>query len=272
MKKSILALIGLTIMLVVSSCCEKEKVAPEVQQYYKDSLAVLMERCEKVLDAAYMAENHIGERRDIPNWEGFPVQEYEYFTGTDVKIKQPKRGRVYLLNPDAEKLAKWIVNAVYDATGEIEYEDVERIRKYIMWQSGAQFPVSGVVYEAMYEPGFYEPYVFKDGVTVYIADQNMWPADKHCTDEQLEFYLHITNDDLKAHTGRYARICSTTREMYYNAGGTEEVGKSDSQETRIHAWLDVVRKHYQEAWDSDKNFLITAWAKANLVEQEDTQE
>lgn len=72
----------------------------------------------------------------------------------------------------------------------------------------------GVVYEAMYEPGRYDPYVFKDGVTVYVADPNRMPVDGHCTDEQLEFYLRLTDADLKPYTGRYARIASTTREQY----------------------------------------------------------
>ena len=51
----------------------------------------------------------------------------------------------------------------------------------------------------------------------------MMPADKHCTDEQLEFYLYLTNEDLKPNTGRYARICSTYRTQYYKNGGTEAV-------------------------------------------------
>ena len=127
---------------------------------------------------------------------------------------------------------------------------------------GVQFPVRGVVYEAMYEPGRYDPYVFKDGVTVYVADPNRMPADGHCTDEQLEFYLRLTDADLKPYTGRYARIASTTREQYRAAVGTERVG--DSDRNRRIEWLDVVRRLYRQAGESDENRLITAWAEANL--------
>ena len=113
----------------------------------------------------------------------------------------------------------------------------------------------------MYTKGFYEPYVFKDGVTVYVADPKMMPEDKHCTDEQLEYYLHLTNDQLKSNTGRYARICSTNRDQYYAAGGTVDVG--DNNENRKHTWLDVVKELYQKAWNSDVNLLMVAWAKTS---------
>ena len=41
------------------------------------------------------------------------------------------------------------------------------------------------------------------------------------------YYLHLTNDDLKPNTGRYARICSTYRTQYYKNGGKEDVGDND---------------------------------------------
>ncbi len=245
-----------------------QNISPEVKQYYKDSLATLTERCEEVLDAAYMAGTLLEENDNLPEWEGFPVKLYEYFTPVDSKTNEPKRGLVYMLNPDAEKLAKWIVNAVWDARGALEYSDIERVRKFIMWQSGAQFPVSGVVYEAMYTPGFYEPYVFKDGVTVYVADSTMFPGGfKTCTDEMLEHYIRLKNSDLKPNTGRFARICSTTREMYYKFGGTEEVGTSDNGQ-RSQEWLRVVAELYRKAWNSDRNELISAWANWHLNDPE----
>ena len=47
--------------------------------------------------------------------------------------------------------------------------DRYKLAEFIKRQSGAQFPVQGVVYEDMYTKNFYEPYIFKDGVTVYVA-------------------------------------------------------------------------------------------------------
>ena len=248
---------------ILTGCAKKPKLDPVVADYYRDSLASLTVRCEKVLTAAYMAENLLEERTDLPDWEGFPVQLWEYHTGKDIYLGEPKRGLVYMLNPSPEKLAKWVVNAVFDATGALDPGDIEKLCSYIQWQSGAQFPVSGVVYEDMYTEGFYEPYVFKDGVTVYVADSTYLTREKHPTDEMLQYYLTLTNDQLRPNTGRFARISSTTREMYYAAGGTAEVGRSDDGE-RSQAWLTEVGRLYREAWNSDKNFLIYAWANANL--------
>ncbi|MBR3485118.1 MAG: lipoprotein [Bacteroidales bacterium] len=260
MKKLLLFLTAATLL---AGCNRGPKLDPIVQAYYRDSLASLTERCEKVLKAAYMAENLLGEKTDIPDWEGYPVQLWEYHTGKDIYLGEPKRGLVYMLNPSPEQLARWVVNAVFDATGALDPADIEKTCSFIQWQSGAQFPVKGVVYEDMYTAGFYEPYVFKDGVTVYVADSTYLTVEKHPTDEMLEYYLNLTNDQLRPNTGRYARISSTTREMYYAAGGQADVGYSDDGR-RSQAWLGEVGRLYREAWNSDKNFLMYAWAKANL--------
>lgn len=235
---------------------------PLPKEYVRDSLPVLAERCRQLLETAYMADSLVGETDSLPGWEGLPVRLYEYRTGPDIRTGQPKKGKVYLLNPSPEKLARWIATACWKARGSLEYRYTDKLLRWIRSQSGGQFPVRGVVYEAMYEPGRYDPYVFKDGVTVYVADPNRMPADGHCTDEQLEFYLRLTDADLKPYTGRYARIASTTREQYRAAGGTERVG--DSDKNRRIEWLDVVRRLYRQAWESDENRLITAWAEANL--------
>lgn len=257
------------LLVLLQGCASSNNNRPEaVNKYIKDSLEVLVPRCQNVLDAAYMAGELLGENDTIPGWEGYPVKLYEYYTGVDKYIGVPKKGLVYMLNPTPEKLAMWVINAVYDVTGEIRYDDVKKTLDFIKWQSGGQFPVKGVVYEAMYEEGFYEPYVFKDGVTVYLADPANKASDSTCSEEQLQFYLTMTNDDLKDYTGRYARISSTTREMYYAAGGQEEVGKSDDG-FRSLEWLRVVADLYQQAWNSEKNFLIYAWANSNLVKEEE---
>lgn len=262
--KKILLIAAAAITLI--SCgtarkAQKQQPVKELQAneiYFRDSMEVFTARCKKVLDAAYMAEKFICTKTDVPGWEGYPVELWEYQTGLDTRINQKKKGLVYLLMPSAEKLATWIVNAVYDATGEVDAVKLEEIRKFIEWQSGAQFAVSGVVYENMYDPGHWEPYIFKDGITVYIKEGPMKAYDSHCTEDQLQFYLTMTNDALKDYTGRYARISSTTREMYYFAGGKDEVGQSKDGERSL-AYMDTIKKLYKEAWNSDRNFLIYAY-------------
>ena len=255
----------IVLMLALLFTCQPLKAQTTFQdlpvEFRKNGYPQLVEECKDVLKAAYMAQNKLGTYYDIPNWEGYPVELWEYFTGEDIKKHVKKRGLVYLLMPSPEKLATWIATTCWEVKHSVDTCYVNCIRDFIKWQSAAQFAVAGVVYEDMYTKGFFEPYIFKDGVTVYVADSTMMPADKHCTDEQLEYYLHLTNNDLKPNTGRYARICSTNRDHYYAAGGTVDVG--DNENNRKHKWLEVVRHLYQQAWNSDCNELMIAWAKSS---------
>ncbi len=244
----------------------------QVRRYIKDSMEVLLDRCRWCLDAAYMAGTYVGTHKDIPGWEGYPVKEYTYFTPKDVKTGKPKKGRVYLLMPSAEQLAYWVVSACWKTVQSLDYQYTMRLLKFIRWQTGGQFAVRGVVYEAMYTKDYYEPYVFKDGVTVYVADQKYVATDeqlKECSDEQLEYYLNLGDEQLKPYTGRFARISSTSREMYYQWGGTEYVGLSDSRETRSIEYLKVVRDLYKKAWKSKDNELIDAWCYEYFVKNPD---
>jgi len=72
----------------------------------------------------------------------------------------------------------------------------------------------------------------------------------------------LTNQDLKAQTGQYARIAGTRMEDYLSDGGTEDVGNAGGRKLKR---LDVVRKLYQQAWNSDRNELMIAWAKNHLL-------
>ena len=229
--------------------------------YVKDSLPSLIQRSKDLLDHAYMAQKILLVTDTIPGWEGFPVTLYEYQTGVDIYTGKPKTGKVFLLNPTPEKLAMWIATTCWDVKQSLDFQYTDALFKWIRGQSGAQFPVKGVVYEDQYTKGFQEPYIFKDGVTVYLKDSTYFPADKNCTPEQLDFYLRISNEDLKSQTGQYTRIASTRREDYISAGGKEDVGDSKD---RKQSWLKVVRDLYKKAWNSDRNELLIMWAKNHL--------
>ena len=81
----------------------------------------------------------------------------------------------------------WVANACWVAKQSVDTAYTYKLLKWIDGQSNAQFPVKGVVYEDQYSKDFQEPYVFKDGVTVYIKDSTMWPQDKTCTMGSLIF-------------------------------------------------------------------------------------
>ncbi|HWB92189.1 MAG TPA: glycoside hydrolase family 9 protein [Puia sp.] len=230
-------------------------------EYMRDSMPSLVQKCKNLLDKAYMAQTLLGINDTLPGWEGYPVKLYSYRTGVDLYTHQPKTGKVYLLDPSPEKLAMWIATTCWEVRKSVEYKYTDSLFRWIKGQSGSQFPVKGVVYEDQYTRDFQEPYVFKDGVTVYVKDSMMFPKDKTCTPEQLDFYLHITNDDLKAQTGQYARIGSARREDYKNAGGAEDVGDINDRKQK---WLEVVRELYKKAWNSDRNELLIMWARDHL--------
>jgi len=244
----------------INELLEQETTALPTR-YKKEKFPTLVQKCKDLLDHAYMAQTLIAVTDSLPGWEGFPVKLYEYKTGKDLYTKQAKTGKVYLLNPSPEKLATWIATTCWEVKRSVDDNYIDKVFQTVKGQSGAQFPVKGVVYEDQYIRNFQEPYVFKDGVTVYVADQKWFPEDKTCTPQQLEFYLKIKNSDLKPQTGRYARIISTTREMYTANSGEEDVG--DGEHRKLE-WLSVVRQLYKKAWNSDRNELMIAWARSNL--------
>lgn len=229
--------------------------------YLKERFPELVEKARDLLAHAYMAKELLQTTDTLPGWEGFPVKLYAYKTGKDIHTGQQKRGLVYLLNPGAQKLATWIATTCLLVKGSLDDQYTTQLLEWIKQQSGAQFPVKGIVYEDQYVKGYYEPYLFKDGVTVYVKDSSRWPADKTCTPEQLKYYLRITNQQLLPQTGQYARIASTTREDYIKASGLVAVG--DKTDRRL-AWLGVVRELYKKAWNSDRNELLIMWAKAHM--------
>jgi hypothetical protein len=87
-----------------------------------------------------------------------------------------------------------------------------------------------------------------------------------CSEEQLQFYLDLTDADLKPYTGTYARICSTTREMCYSWGITQDIGTSSFREGRSLSYMEVIRDLYKKALRSKDNELIDAWCNVNLKE------
>ncbi|HEX5551811.1 MAG TPA: cellulase [Chitinophagaceae bacterium] len=248
-------------LLLFSCCAARAQSDPMPAAYLADSLPGLVRQCKNLLDHAYMAGKLLAVTDTLPGWEGFPVKLYAYSTGTDLYTRAPKQAKVYLLNPTPEKLAMWILTTCWIVKKSLDYRYTHQVFRTIKLQSGAQFPVKGLVYEDQYTANFYEPYVFKDGVTVYVRDSAWFPRDKTCTPAEIDYYLRLTNRALKPQTGQYARIISTTREDYKSAGGKRDVG--DKGDRKI-AWLSVVRDLYKQALRSDTNRLMVDWARLHL--------
>jgi hypothetical protein len=210
------------------------------------------ELAPRLARARYMESNP--EPVTVPGWEGYPTVKYTY-TVKDRSTGGVKTASVIMLNPDARQVARWIITACLEAKGSATEGYTRKLANRVISQSGAQFPVRGIVYEDILPAnGIYEVYCFRDGVTVKINGVDH-RSEKQPSPEQLGKALNAVDADV-TWVGTYARIQSTTREEYRNAGGKLETGGA--------AWLEVNRKLYQQAWGSDRNELMIAWAKANL--------
>lgn len=176
-------------------------------------------------------------------------------------MKTTKSAKVYLADAADELMARWIISACRAVKKEVRKGDVLKLIRQISGQSGGQFPVLGIVYEDMNGTGVNTPYVFKDGVTVFPASVHI--QNNTATAAQVDSCLVLKDVDLKTNSGVYGRICSTTREQYYRAGGKNDVGSSKPGQRKL-SWLATVRTLYRQALKQDHNELITAWAKTNL--------
>ncbi len=77
---------------------------------------------------------------------------------------------------------------------------------------------------------------------------------RQLTDREIEALTTAKVVDVE----KYAHVVGATREDYYAVGGTVDVGSS-APGARKHNWLEVVRKAYVDAWDSDTNIIFDAW-------------
>jgi hypothetical protein len=190
----------------------------------------------------------------VPGWEGFPTVQCTYSV-RDYATGTVKTASVIMLNPDARRLARWIVTACREARGSVDEALTRKLADHILSQSGGQFPIRGIVYEDILPAnGLYEVYCFMEGVTVKIKGVDH-RSETQPSPEQLQKALRAVPADV-TWVGQYARLQSTTREQYRQAGGQEDVEGT--------AWLNLNRRLYQQAWKSDRNELMIAWAKAHL--------
>jgi hypothetical protein len=186
----------------------------------------------------------------LPGWTGFPLQRCEY-------AHLGATARVTMLNPDANRLARWTVTACLDARAAQMDRCLRHIERRIWHASNAQFPVSGFVIEPRSVLGMSPPnaplcFLFRNGVTMRTASLTTAPpAAGRCGPETAE-------SDPATKAFRFARIASTTRKEYAVLDGTLPVG--DVGDVRF---LDAVRLEWQSAWRSDRNRLISASAIAD---------
>ncbi len=188
---------------------------------------------------------------EIEGWKGFPTVMSSYHKkDADGTVKEAK---VIMMNPSSHQLARWIVQAVIDATGTYDTVKAKTLLNVTLGASGFQFVIRGVHWEDMERSGVFIAYPFRDGVTVKLKRFGEKYPSRKLTVEDIQYTLNAAESEV-TFTGKYARIQSTTRAEYAVAGGKEI--------TEGSAWCSVVRELYQAAWGKDRNQLMTAKAKA----------
>jgi len=210
---------------------------------------------DRMVRSRYMESKTVAEVQ-VPGWEGFPTRRYTYQV-KDKKDGLVKSADVILLDAPPERVARWIVQAIVEVKGDYDPAQGKKVFANIIGQSGGQFPVAGVVYEDILpEDGKNEIYCFRDGVTVMVEG-----VPHRGTEPMTKEQVAASIDGKVKRVYTYARICSTSPLMWIEAGGEKDVwdGKKATE-----AWMNVIRREYQAAWNSDRNALIVAWVKANL--------
>jgi len=196
----------------------------------------------------YMEQNC--EPATYPGWDGLPLQKCTYnVKGSADPAK--KTAQVIMLNASPEQLARWVVSTCVEVTGGAAVRCTRNLSRHIIGQSGAQFPVAGIVFEDILpEDGREEVYAFRNGVTVRVAGVTH-RGTQQPTPDQIEKSLNgqVTS------TFQFARIQSTTRDQYRANGGDRPVLNL--------AWLEVTRDLYKAAFGNDRNELMIAWARDN---------
>lgn len=185
-----------------------------------------------------------------PGWSGVPLKLCRYRV-SDSYSGGSRWADVIVANPEPAQLARWVVQAAMERRGRVQRADTDAICNQIMGQSGAQFPVAGVVYEDMDGTG-QRIYPFRNGVTVRVEGLP-YATREQPNATQMEAYR--TNP--LAYVGRYGRIAGTVPEEWTALTG-ERVASDRAN------WPDIVGRAWRQAWGQDRNALLVAWARANL--------
>lgn len=192
---------------------------------------------------------------EFARWKGFPVQRCKY-SDSGVVVQ------THMLNPTTEQLARWTATACREAQATDTNACIQAVAGQVIGASSGVFPVSGFIPEPASSAGGSGNkmycYLFRDGVTVRTEQFKKEPAAEGGACPYADDASPVTR------AKRFARVASTTRTEYAANGGAQPVGTDKDGDPR---WVDVIRDLYQKAWNSDRNELISAKAKAMRAEQ-----
>ncbi len=188
------------------------------------------------------------------NWRHFPMKLCRYKTSGQT-------AEVLMLNPGPRRLTQWIEDACTSFAKNL-VRCMHATFNRIMHQSGAQFPVAGIVIEDMDRNGRGNVYAFRNGVTVTI------PSIRTATERLLtesEIASSFTDNPIITHA--FARPSSTTRAQlisYFKAQSLP-LPSNGTFPRRDNSFNELTRELYQQAWNSRQNHIIRAWVYAQRL-------
>ena len=172
-----------------------------------------------------------------------------------------QKAEVSMLNPGPRRLTAWLVEACTALSSNLQ-NCVQKSYDQILNQSGAMFPVAGIVIEDMDQNGMGNAYAFREGVTVRV------PSFSTAT-ESLLTTTQIQNSftDAPMYTYSYGRPISVTRTQLANYStqfglGLPYLGNSTDRDNAFNV---AVGQLYRQAWLTGKNHIIRAWILGNAL-------
>jgi len=198
-----------------------------------------------IISGRYMEDDIHGQCADasFAQWEDFPLKRCTY-RQSDKNVPSGKIATVIMLNPEKELLAKWLVASCVIVKGNTGIRScAKKLAKEVIFASGSQFAVAGIVLEDMNNENVQHAYTFRDGVTVMLQGGLEVGFPGVFTESANNLALDPnTTVESTASERAPARIQSTWRKMYKNYKG------SNAKDVTGTKWLDVVRTLYQDAW------------------------
>ena len=183
----------------------------------------------------------------------------------DCKYTDTLKGRVIMVNADADQLARWTISACKATDQGTTKRCLTAVVNDLWCSSNAQFPVSGTVVEPAENcnqgPGL-ALIAFRDGVTVKLKSFKP-PNGRTCVKQQLTAnQLANVLAEAPMKSANYARIANAHWNLI-SASGVPQDKLGRSPINGKIPYLETVRTAYLDAFGNDNYSFLSLWATAN---------
>jgi len=198
---------------------------------------------------------------DHPNAANLKLRDCNY-TNSGLK------GRVLMVNADADQLARWTISACKATVKGTTPECLTSVVNNLWCPSNAQFPISGTVIESAdnCNAGSGSALIaFRDGVTVVLKSFKP-PNGRTCVKQQLTpNQLANVLAEFPLRSASYARIANAHHDVIEESGVPQDKLRRSPVNGKI-PYLETVRTNYLDAFGNDNYPFLSTWATRNEKE------